>query len=279
MKKLISEPLFHFLLIGAGLFLLFGGKGGPAALSGGPSGPQSPKIVVTQGDIDQLVETFQRTWQRAPTQGEISGMVDSFIRDEIYYREAVTAGLDRDDSVIRRRMRLKMEFIFEDIAAQREPTDEELLAYMKKDPDSYLADPMMAFRHVFVNTDKRGQSAKTHAQQVLVRLNEGADPGSVGDPFLLNSEMELLPLREIGKQFGEAFSTKLLALEQGKWQGPVRSGFGLHLVFVMTHDRHDDLRLEPSPYEISNTLQCSLEATRYTSYPFMGFSLRPVQAD
>jgi hypothetical protein len=231
-KKFFREPLVHFLLIGAGLFLLFGWRSGPAALPPGQSGPQSSKIVVTPGDIDQMVTTFTRTWQRPPTEEEVKGLFEDFVRNEIYYREALAMGLDRDDGVIRRRMRQKMEFIFEDIAAQTEPTDEELLAYMKKHPDSYRADPQIAFRHVYVNAAKRGKNAGTDALEILAKLNAGADPDVVGDPLLLASEVPLSPLWDISKQFGELFSRKLLELKPATWTGPVQSGFGLHLVFV-----------------------------------------------
>jgi hypothetical protein len=232
MKKLLKEPLLHFLLIGAGLFLLFGWGGGPASLPAGQSGRQSAKIVVARSDIDQMIASFTLTWQRPPTEEEVKGLVDNFVRDEIYYREALAIGLDRDDSVIRRRMRQKMEFIFEDIAAQAEPTDEELFAYMKKHPDSYRVDPQIAFRHVYVNVDKRGKNAEGDARQILAKLNEGVNMDSVGDSFMLNTEIKLSPLWEIRKQFGEEFSRNLLELKREEWEGPVRSGFGLHLVLV-----------------------------------------------
>jgi len=231
-KKFFREPLVHFLLIGAGLFLLFGWRGGPAALPPGQSGPQSAKIVVTPGDIDQMVATFTRTWQRPPTEEEAKGLVEDFVRSEIYYREALAMGLDRDDGVIRRRMRQKMEFILEDITSQTEPTDEELLAYMNKHPDSYRVDPQIAFRHVYVNATRRGKNAGTEALGILANLNAGADPETAGDPILLASEVPLSPLWDISKQFGEPFSRKLLELKPGTWTGPVESGFGLHLVFV-----------------------------------------------
>ena len=174
MKKMVREPLVHFLLIGAGLFLLFGWRSGPASLPAGQSGLPSAKIVVAQDEIDRMVGVFSRTWLRPPTNEEIQGLIDTFVRDEIFYREAVAAGLDRDDTVIRRRLRQKMEFIFEDITAQTEPTDEELLAYMKKHPDSYRVDPQIAFRHVYVNVDKRGKNAEADARQILAKLNEGS---------------------------------------------------------------------------------------------------------
>ncbi|MGB7970679.1 MAG: peptidylprolyl isomerase [Candidatus Deferrimicrobiaceae bacterium] len=235
MKTFFREPLLHFLLIGAGLFLLFGWRGGPAFPPPGRSGPPSAKVVVTQDDIDQLSTTFTRTWQRPPTEEEVKRLVDDFVRNEIYYREAMAIGLDRNDSVIRRRMRQKMEFILEDISAQVEPTDEDLRDFMNKRPDAYLVDPQVAFRHVFLNVDKRGKNAEADARQILALLKEGIDPDYVGDPILLNAEIRLSPLWEIRKQFGEEFGRNLLALKPGKWEGPVRSGFGLHLVLVTKH--------------------------------------------
>jgi hypothetical protein len=231
-KKLIREPLVQFLLIGAGLFLLFGWRGGPAPLPAGQSGLPSAKIVIAPSDIDQMIAAFTRTWQRPPTETEVKSLVDNFVRDEIYYREALAMGLDRDDSVIRRRMRQKMEFIFEDITAQAEPTDEELLAYMKTHPDAYLIDPQIAFRHVYFNADRRGKNAEADARQILASLNEGMNAELAGDPFMLGAEISLSPLWDIRKQFGEEFSRNLLELISEKWEGPVRSGFGLHLVLV-----------------------------------------------
>ncbi|TFH33393.1 MAG: peptidyl-prolyl cis-trans isomerase [Deltaproteobacteria bacterium] len=230
--KFFREPLVHFLLIGAGLFLLFGWRSGPSFLPAGPSGSPSTKIVVAQDEIDQTMTTFTKTWQRPPTEEEAKGLVEDLVRNEIYYREAMAIGLDRDDGVIRRRMRQKMEFILEDISAQTEPTDEELLAYMKKHPDSFLVDPQVAFRHVYVNVDKRGKNAETDALQILAKLNEGSNPDTLGDPILLDTEIKLSPRWDIKKQFGEEFSRNLLDLKSGKWEGPVRSGYGLHLVLV-----------------------------------------------
>ena len=231
-KKLIHEPLVHFLLIGAGLFLLFGWKGTPAPPNSGQPGPQSSKIVITRGEIDQSIAMFKRTWQRHPSAEELKGLVENLVRDEIYYREALAIGLERDDTVIRRRMRQKMEFIFEDVAAQAEPTDEDLRAFLKKRPERYLVDPQIAFRQVYINAGKRGENAEADARQVLAQLIGGADPDSAGDPFLLEPEIRLSPLWDIRKQFGEEFSRSLLDLKPGRWEGPVRSGYGLHLVFV-----------------------------------------------
>ena len=227
--KLLREPLVHFLIIGAGLFVLFGWKGNPASLQGGP---QSTTIIVAQDTINQLLAAFTRTWMRPPTEGEIESLVENFVRDEIYYREAVAVGLDRGDALIRRKLRQKMEFILEDVAAQAEPTDEELERFMTEHREKYLVDPQIAFRQVFVSVDRRGDSAGEHVQLVLEQLNGGADPDALGDRPLIDHTAELSPLWKIKKDYGEAFGKQLLDLEPGRWTGPLRSCFGLHLVFI-----------------------------------------------
>jgi parvulin-like peptidyl-prolyl isomerase len=214
------------------LFLLFGWRGGPASLPGGPSGVQATRIIINQSDIDQLIDTFTRTWQRPPSKEEAKSLVDDLVRSEIYYREALAIGLDRDDAVIRRRMRQKMEFIFEDISALVEPKQDELRVFLEKHSEQYLVDPQVSFKHVFVNADKRGKNAESDARQIMAQLNEGVDPNTVGDIFLLETEIGLSPLWDIKKQFGETFAQGVGGLKPGKWEGPLRSGFGLHLVRI-----------------------------------------------
>ena len=231
-KTLLKEPLFQFLLIGAGLFLLFGWKNGPASQMGGQLASETGKIIVSRSDVDQLVATFARTWQRSPTDEEVKELIESFVRDEIYYREAVAIGLDRDDGVIRRRLRLKMEYIFENISSQVEPTDEELQAYLKNNADSYLEDPQISFRQIYINADERGKNAEPYARHLLTELEKGVDPGTIGDLFLKETEVRLLFLWDIKHQYGERFVEGILEIEPGRWQGPIRSAYGLHLVFV-----------------------------------------------
>jgi hypothetical protein len=125
-----------------------------------------------------------------------------------------------------------MEFIFEDISALAEPKDEDLQIFLKKHSERYLVDPRVSFKHVYVNADKRGRNAELDARQILAQLNEGVDPNTVGDIFLLEGEISLAPLWDIKKQFGETFAQGIGGLKPGRWEGPLRSGFGLHLVLV-----------------------------------------------
>jgi hypothetical protein len=230
--KLFKEPLLHFLLIGAALFLLNGWRGNSVSLPGGQPGTPTAQVVVTLDDINQMNGQFAKTWQRLPNEVEQKGLIEDFIRNEIFYREALAIGLERDDEVLRRRLRQKMEFIFENISSMAEPTEADLQAFLLKQSEKYLTDPKTAFRQVFISKYKRGERAESDARQILAQLTAGADPDTVGDSTLLEPEVPLSPLWDIRKQFGDEFARSLLDIKLGRWAGPVRSGFGLHLVFV-----------------------------------------------
>jgi hypothetical protein len=236
LKKLLHEPLFHFLLIGAGLFLIFGWRGGPASPPGGQAGSPSTKIIVSQGQIEHLAAQFNRTWQRRPTEQELKGLIDSHVRDEISYREAMAMGLDRDDPNIRRRMRLKLETLNEDIAAAMSPTDQDLQAFLEQHPDAFLEEPRAAFRQVFLNPDHSGANFEAEARNLLAQLRAAgpdADLSGFGNsPMMLSKDLPLSTVSEIGRLFGQQFGKNVVKLEPGQWQGPVRSGYGLHLVLV-----------------------------------------------
>src|SRR3954453_13456619 len=179
--KLIREPLFHFLLLGAMIFLLAGRVRSGSVGSG-------DKIVVTQSGIESMVVSFSRTWMRPPTHEELQGLVDDFVREEVLYREAKAMGLDQDDVIVRRRMRQKFEFLAEDVAARTgPPTDQELEAYLRQHADKYSEEPSLSFDHIFFSRDKRGASAGAEAMAMLARLTgKGAiDIEKLGDAFLL----------------------------------------------------------------------------------------------
>lgn len=237
-KRIISffkEPLLHFLLIGAALFFVYGGMGNNASMPDGQAAMSMEKIVVTQDNIDKMNSLFTKTWQRPPNKEEQEGLVEDFIRSEIYYREAIAMGLDRDDEVLKRRLRQKVEFIYEDITSWAEPTDEDLRIFMEKHREKYLADPKVAFHQIYFNPDQRKTDVDFDIQQILVQLNAGGDPDSVGDSTLLESEIKLSPLWNIRKQFGDEFCKNLVELKPGEWAGPIISGVGIHLVFVREH--------------------------------------------
>lgn len=228
LKRILKEPLLHFLILGAGLFVVY-------AMLQKPGGDGSNEIVVTGGEIEHLAAGFAKTWQRPPTPQEMAGLVKNRVREEVYYREAMALGLDKDDTVIRRRLRQKMEFIADDVAAQAEPTDTELTTYMQAHPDSFLVEPRFTFRQVYLNPEKHGENLARDSKQLLANLNtlgDSADADKLGDPLMLESTFTALPGSEITKQFGAAFAAELSQLSPGQWQGPIQSGYGVHLVLV-----------------------------------------------
>jgi len=229
MKRILKEPLLHFLLLGAGLFLAY------SLLPKDRRSAESGNIVITQGQIENLALGFTKTWSRPPSSEELEGLVNDRVREEVYFREAIAMGLDKDDTVIRRRLRQKMEFMSEDIATLAEPTDADLNAYFQAHADSFRVPPQFTFRQVYLNPEKHGTNLAHDAAQLLAQLNQSgsdADLATLGDAFLLDQPFTAMPASEVAKLFGEKFAAQLAELPPGPWQGPVRSGYGAHLVLV-----------------------------------------------
>jgi hypothetical protein len=230
LRKLIREPLFHFLLLGAVIFFIAGRSRSIRVSSG-------ENIVVTQSHIESVVVGFSRTWMRPPTQEEMQGLVEDYVREEVLYREAKAMGLDQDDIIVRRRMRQKFEFLSEDRAARSGPPSEaELEAYLRQYADKYREEPRFTFEHIFFNRGKHGKSAQADAQAVLARLTgkNGAaiDVEKLGDVFLLPFQFEKVSAGETAGFFGGNFEKQLATVEPGSWAGPLESSYGLHLVRV-----------------------------------------------
>ena len=227
-RSFLREPLVHFLALGLLIFLVF-------KWIGGNTGPGSHQIVITHGQIENLAVGFARSWQRPATEAELKGLIDDYVKEEIAVREATAMGLDRDDTIIRRRLRQKLEFLTEDMAASKPPTDAELQAWLRQHPDSFRTEPQVAFRQVYLNADHRGASARADAEQILAHLRAaGPDIATdqLGDPTMLPSEQPLEPLREVVRSFGDDFAQQVTKIEPGNWTGPVESSFGLHLVLI-----------------------------------------------
>jgi hypothetical protein len=243
LKPLLREPLVHFLLLGAALFAL------DAWLR--PSVPATGKaeIVVSEARIRNLAQNFRRTWQRPPTRDELDGLVESYVREEVMYREALALGLDRDDTIVRRRMQQKMEFVTEEAAALAKPTDADLAAYLQAHADAFRAAPRATFMQVYLDPRKRATTLDADAQRTLDALNRrSADPARAGDALmLLEPAYEDVSQAEVARLFGTEFADALVKQPLGKWVGPIRSGYGVHLVRVDALDpggapRLDDVR-------------------------------------
>ncbi len=222
-KNLWREPLVHFLLIGAAIFLFY-----DLTRDSGSEAPN--RIVVNSGQVEQLAANFKRTWMRPATEGELTALVENHVREEVFYREALAMGLDQNDPLVRRRMRMKLEFILEDLSTQ-DVTDEELTAFLQKHPDKFRSEAQVSFQQVFLNPDKRKDLAND-AKKLLASLNGGVAPETVGDPTLVPADYSLATQSEIARSFGDRFAQDAIKLEPGDWMGPVYSAYGGHLLKV-----------------------------------------------
>ena len=218
--------MLHFVVLGAALFGLFD------VIDKKDEAPT--KVIISTSRIVTLADGFARTWRRPPTEQELQGLVEDYIRDEIFYREGRAAGLDRDDFVIRRRVRQKMEFLAEDMAAA-EPSDEQLAAYLASNPERFLTEDRLTFHHVFLSATRRGSALDGDAKQIadtLARTSAPVDTSTIGDPFLLGEEFREMSQSDVARTFGEGFAKQLSAVEPGLWQGPIPSSFGVHFVIL-----------------------------------------------
>ena len=221
-KRLVREPLLHFLLIGLALFLYYG--------SVAPDGGDERRIVVSQAQVNELGRRFQATWNRPPTAQELSGLVDSYISDEVLYREGKTLGLDRDDPVIKRRVRQKLEVMAEEAGERNTPTDAELTAYLNAHPEKFTRPALVSFEQLYFDPAKPGVESRIQAANAA--LGAGDAPDALGDSTMLPYRVDREDIDAVVHEFGSDFASALKAVPQGQWTGPVQSGLGVHLVRV-----------------------------------------------
>ena len=232
-KRWLREPLVHFLLIGA---LLFAADRYVQPVSGGS--PSSKQIQLSLDDIRQMVILFQSQWRREPTTQELQQLVENKVQEEILYREALAMGLEKDDTIVKRRMAQKMRFLAEDVAAAREPTAAELKSWFEKNNAKFALPSRLSFRHLYFSPDRRSARAREDAAKALAMLvgqpQDAKMAGSLADPFMFQDFYRDRVPEYLGKEFGPQFAQAVAKLSPGSWQGPIESGFGWHLVFVDT---------------------------------------------
>jgi hypothetical protein len=233
MKRLLREPLIHFLLIGAALFAGFHWLQPVRKAE-----PSSKQIQFSLEELSQLALLFESQWKRQPTVSELDRLVENKVQTEILYREALATGLDQNDEIVKRRMAQKMQFLAEDVAAAREPTTGELKAWYAKNTDKFAMPKRVSFRHLYFSPDRRGSHAREDAAKLLAQLT--VQPQAVKlaesstDPFMFQEYYRDRAPDYVGKEFGPQFARSVEKLPEGSWQGPIESGFGWHLVFVDT---------------------------------------------
>ena len=233
MRRLLREPLFHFLLLGAVLFGVWQfAQGGAGALA------PSKQIRLSVDELTQLALLFQSQWRREPTPEEFSRLVENRVQEEVLYREALAMGLDKDDTIVKRRMAQKMQFLAEDVGAAREPERAELESWYSKNSSTFAQPTRVSFRHVYFSPDRRGARAREDAANALTKLvgqpQDAKLAASIADAFMFQEYYRDRAPDQLAKEFGPQFALGVAKLEPGTWQGPIQSGLGWHLVFIDT---------------------------------------------
>lgn len=233
MKRFLREPLLHFLLLGTALFL-----GWHFLQPSRTEEAASKEIRLSFGEITQLALLFEARWNREPTAVELAELVEDRVQEEILYREALAMGLDKDDTIIKRRLAQKMQFLAEDVAAAREPDTAELRAWFERNARQFAQPARYSFRHLYFSPDRRGSAAREQAAAAVAKLagepEDSALAASLGDPFMFQDYYRDRAPDFLGKEFGPQFALGIANLAPGSWQGPLESGLGWHLVFVDT---------------------------------------------
>lgn len=225
--RILKEPLFHFFLIGAAIFVWF-----HIVAPDGEAVENLETIRFDEADVARLADQFEARWKRRPSEAELQALVDASIREEVLVREARKLGLDRGDSVIRSRLSQKMDFLTEAIATSVVPEDEELEAFLNRNPARYATSDKVAFTQIFLGEEPSEAQITT----ALNTLNAGQDVTVSKTSILLPASMPLTATRVIDSVFGAGFSKGLTETETGPWTGPIQSGYGVHLVQVLAFE-------------------------------------------
>ncbi len=232
-RRLLGEPLLHFLLIGASFYLIYG------YYSAAETSSDGRRIVISAGEIEWMRDSWTKRWNRPPTKQEMDGAVKVYLRELVLSREARAMGLDKEDIVIRRRLAQKLEFLSSDLVQFTTPSEEDLAAYLDEHMASYEAPAIATMTQIFFDPDKRDAQALADAKRHRDKLNQGvfdtARLQGLGDSFFLQSYYPERSQAEISRLFGSGFAESVAELPVARWSGPILSGYGVHLVYI--HDR------------------------------------------
>jgi peptidyl-prolyl cis-trans isomerase C len=227
LARAVREPLLHFVVLGAVLYFV------STWLT---THPEAQRIVVSRADIDGIATNYQLQYGARPSGQQLDALVDAFVREEIYYREALRNGLDRNDEIVRRRLVQKYEFLQQDLAAVPEPDEATLTAWFEQHRSQYQQPARVSFTQVYFSPDARGeQGARESAVRERARLVASGRVRAPedGDLFPGTTDFSALTAQDIGRVFGDGtLSEQIFSLPASTWSAPLRSGLGWHLVRV-----------------------------------------------
>ncbi|PKH88683.1 peptidyl-prolyl cis-trans isomerase [Colwellia sp. Bg11-28] len=222
LKKLITEPLVHFLVIAILLFIIF------EQLNAQDDNPNT--ITISQGRIEQIKQNFLTRWNRAPLAKELENATLHYAVNEMYIREARALNMDRGDKVIDRRLRQKIEFLIEDLVTTKEPNNTELMQFYQQHIENYQTQPLLSFQQVHLSID--GNHDELQQKIVLQQLSIKQGKTPQGDLKLLPYQVTNKDSVQIDRLFGKSFSKQLIHAPLSSWSGPIESSHGVHFVLI-----------------------------------------------
>jgi hypothetical protein len=235
--RAMREPMLQFLGIA---FILFAAN---HLISGNSVQSSNERITISPGRVNQIAESYRLLAGRLPSRAELQALVNDYADEEIAYREAIAMGLDADDTIVRRRMRQKLEFMAEDADASEEPTDEQLADWLAEHGTDYRLPRRISFQQVMANADTRGAGMNEEALALLKQLRSGVDASRLGDPSMLPSTLPPTTQRGVAALFGEAFADALFAHPGEGWFGPLHTPLGAHLILILRRESERTLGL------------------------------------
>jgi parvulin-like peptidyl-prolyl cis-trans isomerase-like protein len=233
MIRWLKEPFLHFLVGGGVLFAAYAwlNPSAPDGISG------RRQVRIGPGEVRWLTDTWVRQWHREPTPAELRVLASSLLKEELLSREARELRLDEHDTIVRRRLAQKLEFLLQDTAGIAEPTEDELRRLYDATPEVYRTEPRVSFEQVYFSRGRRTNATKDAADALVTLVNvPSADTGPIGDPLLVEAEFREADRQTVASVFGPEFAAAVFALRPGAWHGPLESGFGAHLVRVSSTD-------------------------------------------
>lgn len=232
MKEAIANFSVRYVLKVVALGALLAGV--VWAIQGPPgSDGNRPEIIITEAEVAHQLARWERMWGRPPTNAELRKAVDGYVRNEILYREALARRMDREDPRVRIALIQKMQMLAAGQADARGVTEEDLSAFFALRKEQYRIPARVSLIQVFF---RDGTDSRARAENLLAQFQEQEPSEAVlreaGDPLMLEAVHEAVTASDLEKQFGTDFTAEVLSLPEGKWSGPVRSGYGLHVVKV-----------------------------------------------
>jgi peptidyl-prolyl cis-trans isomerase C len=245
-QKPLGQIALLCLLVFLALFLVFG--------------PREPSdsdhiIIVDESDVAQLIAGWQRTWNRMPTREELQGILQSHVKDEVLYQEALNQGLDRNSAVVKRALITQMDMMAEGQGSQRDIGEADIQAYYNLRKEQFVRPAQLSFKQVYFD----GEEDPGTLEMLRKRWNENdvdyETARESGKTTMLSPVITGMPADLVDREFGEGFAARVEGLEPGQWSSPVPSVFGWHLIYTDTLIPSGTRSLEEVRPEILQQLQ------------------------